>query len=132
MPRHPGPSKPQLSTYEELRNLRLAVSVKAEQVKLRRLEWDTQRIALPHITPMPGDGALQVRKPLTQDDLPAPQPPAKAPHFEPGMDHEIYQLLMQVYLDSVRLERDRDPYNKLASISAQEKQDARDAQRVLR
>jgi len=129
MPRqtHPRSKTPPLSTYEELRNLRLAVALRMEQVKLRRLEWDTQRIALPHITPLPGDGALQIRKPLTKADLPVPNPPAKPPTFEPGDDSEVYKLLMQIYLDSVVSEKRRDPYNWLASISAQKRREARSA-----
>ena len=121
MPRitHRCPKPTNLSTFQELRNLRLAVQVRAEQVKLRRLEWDTQTLALPHITPMPGDGELQIRQPLTRGDLPAPRPPVERPEFAAGMPHDFYQLMMDLYLDELREERDRDPYNKLASISAQ-------------
>jgi len=67
MPRHSGNYNTNKAAYERLRNLKLAVQTRAEQVKLRRLEWDTQTLALPHITPMPGDGDLQVRKPLTEN-----------------------------------------------------------------
>lgn len=125
MPRHPRPHETSLSTYEELRNLRLAVSVRAEQVKLRRLEWDTQKIALPHITPMPGDGPLQVRKPLTQGDLPAPRPPAVPPVREAGMPFDLYKVMIDIYRQQLQSDWDRNPYNKLASISAQEKLDAK-------
>lgn len=119
------PKTEHLSTYEELRNLRLAVAVRSEQVKLRRLEWDTQVIALPHITPMPGDGALQIRKPMTQDDIPAPKPPAYPPEMDSNIPFDLYKPLLDIYLMSVQEEWDRNPYNKLASISAQEKRDAR-------
>ena len=127
MPRHPRSKTTPLSTYEELRNLRLAVALRTEQVKLRRLEWDTQRIALPHITPLPGDGELQIRKPLTKDDLPVPNPPAKPPQLEAGDDREIYKLLMQIYVDGLVAEKRRDPYNWLASISAQKKRESRES-----
>ena len=63
--RFPKPIPEHLSTYEHIRNLRLAVQLRAEQVKLRRLEWDTQELALPHITPLPGDSELQRRRSLT-------------------------------------------------------------------
>ena len=125
MPRHPRPNSTPLSTQEELRNLSLALTVREKQVKLRRLEWDTQKIALPHITPMPGDGPLQIRKPMTKDDIPAPRPPTKPPAYHPEIDSGLYQTLMQLYLDQVQDEWDRNPYNKLASISAQEKREAR-------
>jgi hypothetical protein len=125
MPRHPRPNSTSLSTYDELRNLSLAITVREKQVKLRRLEWDTQTIALPHITPMPGDGALQIRKPMTKDDLPTPRAPAKPPQRHPDMDSELYGIMMKVYLDGLQDEWDRNPYNKLASISAQEKREAR-------
>jgi len=120
----PKPKPEQLSTFEELRNLRLAVSLRAEQVKLRRLEWDTQRLALPHITPLPGDSELQVRKPMKKDDLPAPTPPAERPVYTPGMPSDLYQMMIKIYLDSAQSDWDRNPYNWLASISAQEKRDA--------
>lgn len=118
MPRHPQHRNPQLSTYNELRNLRLAVQLRAEQVKLRRLEWDTQTLALPRITPLPGDGELQVRKPLTDKDIPRARPP-KMPEFQPGMPHELYQVMLELYMNDVRYEERRDPYNKLASVTAQ-------------
>ncbi len=119
--------KPQtLSTYEELRNLKLAVAVRAEQVKLRRLEWDTQKIALPHITPLPGDSELQIRKPMTKDDLPAPRPPAKPPVIDPNVPIEYYKPLIDLYTQQLQDDWDRNPYNWLASISAQEKKDARE------
>jgi hypothetical protein len=41
------------------------------------------------------------------------------------MDSELYGIMMKVYLDGLQDEWDRNPYNKLASISAQEKRDAR-------
>jgi len=123
--RSPKPNSTPLSTQEELRNLSLALTVREKQVKLRRLEWDTQRIALPHITPMPGDGALQIRKPMAQDDLPTPRAPADPPKYHPDMDHNVYEIMMQVYADSLQDQWDRNPYNKLASISAQEKREAR-------
>ena len=127
MPRrsYTSPKPEHLSTYEELRNLKLAVAVRTEQVKLRRLEWDTQKIALPHITPMPGDGPLQIRKPLTQNDLPAPRPPAKPPVIEPGVPFECYKPLIDIYRMQMQEDWDRNPYNKLASISAQEKAEER-------
>lgn len=125
MPRHPRPNSTTLSTYEELRNLSLAISVREKQVKLRRLEWDTQTIALPHITPMPGDGDLQIRKPMTKDDIPAPRAPSKPPEYHPEMDHELYDIMMKVYADGIQDAWNRNPYNKLASISAQKKREAR-------
>ena len=121
MPRHPRPNQSPLSTYEELRNLKLAVAVRMEQVKLRRLEWDTQTLALPHITPLPGDSDLQVREPMTKDDLPAPRPPAKPPVVEPGVPFEYYKPLIDIYMQQLQDDWDRNPYNQLASISAQEK-----------
>ena len=125
MPRHPRPHQSPLSTYEELRNLKLAVAVRTEQVKLRRLEWDTQTLALPHITPLPGDSELQVREPMTKDDLPAPRPPAKRPDIEPGVPFEYYKPLIDIYMQQLQDDWDRNPYNQLASISAQEKYEAR-------
>jgi len=132
MPRHPGTSNSNRAAYERLRNLKLAVQTRAEQVKLRRLEWDTQTLALPHITPMPGDGELQVRKPLTEKDMPRPRPPKEMPELKPGMPYEIYQILIDLYLKEVQQEERRDPYNKLASVTAQaileaaqEREDAR-------
>ena len=121
MPRHPRPNQSPLSTYEELRNLKLAVAVRMEQVKLRRLEWDTQTLALPHITPLPGDSELQVREPMTKDDLPAPRPPAKPPVVEHGVPFEYYKPLIDIYMQQLQDDWDRNPYNQLASISAQEK-----------
>jgi len=118
MPRHPGNSKTSNSTFIQLRNLRQAVQLRADQVKLRRLEWDTQTLALPHITPLPGDGELQVRKPLTDKDMPTPRP-AVMPEFKPGMPHDLYQVMLDLYLDEVTREERRDPYNKLASVTAQ-------------
>jgi len=127
MPRHPRPHQAILTTYEELRNLKLAVAVRAEQVKLRRLEWDTQKIALPHITPLPGDSALQIRKPMTKDDLPAQRPPAKPPAIKPGVPFEYYKPLIDLYRQQLQDDWDRNPYNWLASISAQTKaQEKRD------
>ena len=116
---------PSLSTHDALRNLHLAVRVRSEQVKLRRLEWDTQTLALPHITPLPGDGALQVREPLTDEDMPPPRPPVQMPEFKPGMPYELYQILIDVYLSELRSERERDPYQKLASVSGQAAKDAK-------
>ena len=135
MPRrsYTSPKSKHLSTYEELRNLKLAVAVRLEQVKLRRLEWDTQKIALPHITPMPGDGPLQSRKPMTKDDLPAPRAPVEPPKIDPNVPFECYKPLMDLYLIDIQNEWDRNPYNKLASISAQEKfEERRDRQREAR
>lgn len=117
--RHPKPD--QRSTYDELRNLRLAVSIRAEQVKLRRLEWDTQRIALPHLTPLPGDGVLQIRKPMTTQDVPVPPTPPTPPDFELRQSPEVYKSLMALYVNQVQSNWSKDPYNQLASISAQEK-----------
>jgi len=119
MPRNPRHSNTHDATYKQLRNLRLGVQLRAEQVKLRRLEWDTQKLALPHITPLPGDGKLQVRKPLTDKDMPAPRPPAKIPEFKPDMPHEVYQTLLELYMFDRQQEARRDPYNKLASVTAQ-------------
>jgi len=121
MPRitHRSPKPKPLSTYEELRNLSLAITVREKQVKLRRLEWDTQALALPHLTPMPGDGDLQRRKPLTQADLPAPRPPTKMPKYEAGMPQHLYSLMLDLYVKEQVEEERRDPYNKLASVTAQ-------------
>ena len=118
MPRHPKSKTSASSTYERLRNLSLAISVREKQVKLRRLEWDTQTLALPHITPLPGDGELQVRKPLTDKDIPRPRPP-KMPEYKPGMPDELYQSMLDLYLNDLKDEERRDPYNKLASVTAQ-------------
>ena len=132
MPRHPGNSRTHNPAYERLRTLRLAVQLRAEQVKLRRLEWDTQKLALPHLTPLPGDGELQVRKPLTDKDIPRPRP-AVMPEYSPDMPHELYEVLINLYMDDVRYEERRDPYNHLASITAQTlldaKQEREDARR---
>ena len=127
----PKPEHKSLSTFEEIRNLRQAVQLRSDQVKLRRLEWDTQTLALPHITPMPGDGELQVRRALTDKDIPRPRPPV-LPEYKPGMPHDLYQLMLNLYMDECRYEERRDPYNKLASVTAQaileaaqEREDAR-------
>ena len=127
MPRrsYTSPKPEHLSTYEELRNLKLAVAVRTEQVKLRRLEWDTQTLALPHITPLPGDSELQVREPMTKDDLPAPRPPAKPPQFDPGVPFEYYKPLIDIYRVQMQNDWDRNPYHQLASISAQEKAESK-------
>ncbi len=117
-PTHRSPKPTASSTYERLRNLSLAISVREKQVKLRRLEWDTQTLALPHLTPLPGDGELQVRKPLTDKDLPRPRPP-KMPEYKPGMPDELYQSMLDLYLNDLKYEERRDPYNKLASVTAQ-------------
>ena len=121
-----------LSTYEKLRNLRLGVQLRAEQVKLRRLEWDTQKLALPQITPLPGDGPLQRRRALTEADLPRPRPPVDMPEYKPGMSYETYEVLIGLYMDERKAAERRDPYNALASITAQaileaaqEREDAR-------
>lgn len=119
MPRNPRHSNTHDATFKQLRNLRLGVQLRAEQVKLRRLEWDTQKLALPHITPLPGDSELQTRRALTEKDLPRQRPPVKMPEFKPGMSHEGYQFLIELYMDDVKRETRRDPYNKLASITAQ-------------
>jgi hypothetical protein len=92
--------------------------VREKQVKLRRLEWDTQTLALPHITPLPGDGKLQRRKPLTEEDLPRPRP-VTMPEFKPGMPRDVYHLMLDLYVKEQIEEERRDPYNKLASITAQ-------------
>ena len=118
MPRHPKNSNAQDAAFKQIRNLRQAVQLHSDQVKLRRLEWDTQTLALPHITPMPGDGELQVRKPWTDKDIPRPRPPVLPP-YEPGMPHDLYQVLLNLYMDECRFEERRDPYNKLASVTAQ-------------
>ncbi len=124
MPRKPDHSaRPSLK--DELHCMHLAVRIRAEQVKLRRLEWDTQELALPHISPLPGDSELQMRKPLTDKDLPRPRPPVKLPEFQPGMPHEIIQTMMTLYMDQLRHEHERNPYNKLSSKSAQEKAEAK-------
>jgi len=131
MPRQPKNSKTQDAAFKQLRNLRQAVQLRSDQVKLRRLEWDTQTLALPHITPMPGDGELQVRKPWTDKDIPRPRPPV-LPEYKPGMPHDLYQVMLNLYMDECRYEERRDPYNKLASVTAQailaaaqEREDAR-------
>jgi len=62
---------------------------------------------------------------MTKDDLPAPRPPAKPPVIDPSVPFELYKPLMDIYVMSVQNEWDRNPYNKLASISAQEKRNAR-------
>ena len=118
MPRHPKNSKAQDAAFKQIRNLRQAVQLRTDQVKLRRLEWDTQTLALPHITPMPGDGKLQVRRPWTDKDIPVPRPPVLPP-YDPGMPHDLYQVLLNLYIDELRFEERRDPYNKLASVTAQ-------------
>ena len=120
---HPKP-KP-LSLQDELRSLHLAVRVRSEQVKLRRLEWDTQELALPHISPLPGDGALQVRTPLTDKDMPRPRPPVQRPDFKPDMPGEIMQTMLNLYMSQLRDEHERNPYNKLSSKSAQAKAEAK-------
>ena len=123
MPRltHKFPKPTALSVKEELHCLHLAVKLRSEQVKLRRLEWDTQELALPHIWPLPGDSELQIRTPLTPADMPAPRPPVKRPDFAPGMPSELMQTMLELYMSELRDEHDRNPYNKRASISAQEK-----------
>ena len=45
-----------------------------------------------------GDGILQVRKPLNEDDMPRPRPPAEMPELKPGMPFEVYQTLIELYL----------------------------------
>jgi hypothetical protein len=125
MPRHPKFSNSDDQAYKQLRNLRLAVQLRAEQVKLRRLEWDTQELALPHITPLPGDSELQRRRSLTQKDMPRPQPPVEMPAFKPGMPSDLMQTMMELYTDQLRHQFERDPYNKLASKSAQAKAEAK-------
>lgn len=113
------PKSATLSRYEQLRDLRLAVQLRAEQVKLRRLEWDTQKLALPQITPLPGDGPLQRRRALTEADLPHPRPPVEMPEYKPGMSYEAYEVLIGLYMDERKAEERRDPYNALASVTAQ-------------
>ncbi|MEP3654070.1 MAG: hypothetical protein ABJO36_04155 [Litorimonas sp.] len=123
------PRKPQkpiaLSLKDELHCMHLAVRVRAEQVRLRRLEWDTQELALPHISPLPGDSDLQIRTPLTEKDMPRPHPPVARPDFKPGMPSDLMQTMMNLYMDQLRHEHDRNPYNKLASKSAQAKAEAK-------
>ena len=123
--RFPKPQSKPLAVHEELRNLRLAVQLRTDQVKLRRLEWDTQELALPHIWPLPGDSELQIRTPLTPADMPAPRPPVKRPNFAPGMPSELMQTLLELYMSELRDEHDRNPYNKRASKLAQAKIEAR-------
>jgi len=125
MPRHPKFSNSHDQAYKQLRNLRLAVQLRAEQVKLRRLEWDTQELALPHITPLPGDSELQRRRSLTQKDMPHPLPPVEIPEFQPGMPSHLMETMMDLYMDQVRHQQERDPYNKLSSKSAQAKAEAK-------
>ena len=127
MPRltHKFPKPTALSVKEELRCLHLAVRVRTEQVKLRRLEWDTQELALPHIWSLPGDSELQIRTPLTPADMPAPRPPVKRPDFAPGMPSELMQTMLELYMSELRDEHDRNPYNKRASKSEQAKFEAR-------
>ena len=119
------PKSAPLSRYEQLRDLRLAVQLRAEQVKLRRLEWDTQELALPHITPLPGDSELQRRRSLTQKDMPRPLPPVEMPDFQPGMPSDLVQTMMDLYMDQVRHQHERDPYHKLSSKAAQAKAEAK-------
>ena len=122
MPRHPNhPKRPSL--HEDLRSMQLAVRLRTEQVKLRRLEWDTQELALPHIWPLPGDSDLQIRTPLTEKDMPRPRPPVKRPDFAPGMPAELMQTMLTLYMSQLRDEHDRNPYNRLASKSAQKKKE---------
>jgi len=123
--RFPKPKSKPLSTAEELRNLRLAVQLRTDQVKLRRLEWDTQTIALPHISPLPGDSDLQLRTPMTKADLPTPKEPKRPPPYESHMDNKVYETLVNLYARDIQNEWDRNPYNWLASISAQKKRDAK-------
>jgi len=124
MPRKPY-HPPAQSVQEQLRCLHLAVKLRSEQVKLRRLEWDTQELALPHIWPLPGDSELQIRTPLTPDDMPKPRKPAKRPDFVPGMPSELMQTLLELYMSELQDEHDRNPYNKRASKLAQAKKEAR-------
>ncbi len=62
----------------------LRVKLRMERVKLRKLEWEMSRYALPHITPLPGDNEVQVRIPpqpepkLQRTPEPAQQPEPKA------------------------------------------------------
>ena len=127
MPRltHKFPKPTALSVKEELHCLHLAVKLRSEQVKLRRLEWDTQELALPHIWPLPGDSELQIRTPLTPADMPARRPPVKRPDFAPGMPSELMQTMLELYMSELRDEHDRNPYNKRASKLAQAKIEAR-------
>ena len=121
----PKPKAESETAYEQLRCLHLAVKLRSEQVKLRRLEWDTQELALPHIWPLPGDSELQIRTPLTPADMPAPRPPVKRPNFAPGMPSELMQTMLELYMSELRDEHDRNPYNKRASKLAQAKIEAR-------
>ena len=127
MPRltYSTPKPSALSIQEELRCLHLAVKLRSEQVKLRRLEWDTQELALPHIWPLPGDSELQIRTPLTPADMPAPRPPVTNSGRFTGMPGELMQPLLELYMSELRDEHDRNPYNKRASKSAQAKAEAR-------
>jgi hypothetical protein len=121
-----------LSLKDELHCMHLAVRVRAEQVKLRRLEWDTQELALPHISPLPGDSELQIRRPLTDKDMPRPQPPVEMPAFQAGMPSELMQTMMNLYMDQLREAHNNNPYNKLASKSAQAKAEAKQAREDAR
>ena len=127
MPRltYSTPKPSALSIQEELRCLHLAVKLRSEQVKLRRLEWDTQELALPHIWPLSGDSELQIRTPLTAADMPAPRPPVKRPDFASGMPSELMQTMLELYMSELRDEHDRNPYNKRASKLAQAKVEAK-------
>ena len=104
MPRltYSTPKPSALSIQEELHCLHLAVKLRSEQVKLRRLEWDTQELALPHIWPLSGDSELQIRTPLTPADMPAPRPPVKRPNFAPGMPSELMQTMLELYMSELR------------------------------
>jgi hypothetical protein len=121
----PKPKPESETAYEQLRCLHLAVKLRSEQVKLRRLEWDTQELALPHIWPLPGDSELQVRTPLTPADMPRPRPPVKRPDFVPGMPSDLMKPLLELYMSELRDEHDRNPYNKRASKSEQAKMEAK-------
>ena len=101
------------------------MKLRSEQVKLRRLEWDTQELTLPHIWPLPGDSELLIRTPLTPADMPAPRPRVKRPDFAPGMPSELMQTMLELYMSELRDEHDRNPYNKRASKLAQAKIEAR-------
>ncbi len=57
-----------LLSLPELQRQHLQIKIRLDQVKLRQLEWGTPKRALPHITPLPGDTAAQIRK------APVPQP----------------------------------------------------------
>lgn len=81
---------PKFNTPEVIAELQadvLRVKLRMERVKLRKLEWDMSRYALPHITPLPGDNEVQVRIPPKPELKPELQPePQPEPQPDPQPD----------------------------------------------